>query len=46
MELFQGNGQLDEDVEDILYELGNVGVAAVQYFLQQAVRLYPVFLLP
>ena len=27
MELFQGNGQLDEDVEDILYELGNVGVA-------------------
>ena len=26
MELFQGNGQLDEDVEDILYELGNVGV--------------------
>ena len=29
MELFQGNGQLDEDVEDILYELGNVGVGMV-----------------
>lgn len=29
MELFQRNGQLDEDVEDILYELGNVGVGMV-----------------
>ena len=29
MKLFQGNGQLDEDVEDILYELGNVGVGMV-----------------
>ena len=31
MKLFQGNGQLDEDVEDILYELGNVGVGNGQY---------------
>lgn len=29
MDLFYGNGHLDEDVEDILYELGNVGVGMV-----------------
>ncbi len=27
--IISGNGQLDEDVEDILYELGNVGVGMV-----------------
>lgn len=29
MNLFQGDGNLEEDVEDILYELGNVGVGMV-----------------
>lgn len=35
MQLFNGDGSLEEDVEDILYELGNVGVGMVSTTIGQ-----------
>ena len=35
MQLFNGDGSLEEEVEDILYELGNVGVGMVSTTIGQ-----------